>query len=76
MLFRPLYRPHAARGAQVGRHAPMAIIGVKFRLKGNQVTMTETVATEDGFNQIADAIQQLSEQMSKFLGAVYRVLPP
>ncbi len=56
--------------------APMAIIGVKFRLKGNRVTMTETVATEDGFNQIADAIQQLSEQMSKFLGEVYRVLPP
>ena len=55
---------------------PMKIVGVHFRLKGNTVKMTEHVATEDGFNQIADAIRSLSREMSNFLGAVYPALSP
>lgn len=55
---------------------PMKIVGVHFRLKGSTVKMTEHVATEDGFNQIADATRRLSSEMGSFLGAVYRVLSP
>lgn len=53
---------------------PVYLVGLHFRLRGDKVYASMHEANENGFNELADAMRDLANQMAKFLGLIYRDL--